>query len=47
MFGLTKCDFSELKGGKPDKWRPPNHTEKRRNKSWIDVLRAKWAREEE
>ncbi len=47
MFGLTKCDFSELKGGKPDKWRPPNHTEKRRNKSWIDVLWAKWASEEE
>jgi hypothetical protein len=46
MFRLTKCDFSELIGGKPDKWRAPNITAKRRNKSWVDKLRAKWMKEE-
>jgi hypothetical protein len=38
MFGLTRCDFKDLHGGKSMEWKPPNMTVKRRNAKWIDRL---------
>jgi hypothetical protein len=47
MFGLTKCDFRELMGGDPGKWSAANVMAKRRNKTWVDKLRAKWMKEDQ
>ena len=39
MFGLAKCDFSEVHRGRQKEWTVPNVNAKRRNTKWIDYLR--------
>jgi hypothetical protein len=34
-------------GGDPGKWRTVNVTAKRRNKCWVEKLRAKWMKEDQ
>ena len=38
MFGLARCDFSEVHGGRKKEWTVPNVNAKRRNTKWIDYL---------
>jgi hypothetical protein len=38
MFGLTRCDFKDVHGGKLAEWKPPNITVKKKNAKWIDRL---------
>ena len=45
MFGLARCDFSELHGGKLCNWKAPSEVEKRRNSQWIMKLRRIWLKE--
>jgi hypothetical protein len=45
MFGMARCDFSELHGGTLSNWKAPSEAAKRRNSQWIMKLRRIWLKE--
>ena len=45
MFGMARCDFSELHGGTLSNWKAPSEAAKRRNGQWIMKLRRIWLKE--
>jgi hypothetical protein len=47
MFGLARCNFLEVLGGKMKEWKAPNETAKKRNVQWINKLRGLLMKEDE
>jgi hypothetical protein len=40
MFGLARCNFLEVLGGKMKEWKAPNETAKWGNVQWINKLQG-------